>query len=457
MVVMAQISPSHWGPISDHYRCSPGLPSLDVSGGLREENGFFRFGKTVCYGQAAGLTQPTFDEPLFDASQQVQCSRSSILLPFDVSQVLDNLRYERYVQQPKNLRWLEQSWAKDIYYRLRPMLPISLRKHLQKLYLRDWDAIAFPAWPVDRSVDILFERLLALAMRVLQIDQVPFIWFWPESHKGCAIMTHDVETKAGRDFSHRLMDIDDAFGIKASFQIVPEKRYDVPTSYLEMIRSRGCEINVHGLDHDGNLFENREAFLECAKKINHYGELFGSRGFRSPILYRNLDWLQELNFSYDMSVPNVARLHAQRGGCCTVMPYFLPGGTLELPLTTIEDYTLLHILDDYSPRVWKQQIDMILQGHGFISFIVHPDYLVSSRSQDVYKSLLNELSHLQSDRGVWITLPGEVDRWWRQRSKMKLVADGRNWKIEGVGSERARVAHARLDGDGIVYEMESNR
>jgi len=45
-------------------------------------------------------------------------------------------------------------------------------------------------------------------------------------------------------------------------------------------------------------------------------------------MYQNADWFQELNFSYDMSVPNVARLEAQRGGCCTVLPYALPGGIL---------------------------------------------------------------------------------------------------------------------------------
>ena len=53
-----------------------------------------------------------------------------------------------------------------------------------------------------------------------------------------------------------------------------------------------------------------------------------------------------------MSVPNVAHLEPQRGGCCTVMPYFV-GDVLELPLTTIQDYSLFHILGDYSTTLWK--------------------------------------------------------------------------------------------------------
>jgi len=101
-------------------------------------------------------------------------------------------------------------------------------------------------------------------------------------------------------------------------------------------------------------------------------------------MYRKVDWFKYLCFAYDMSVPNVAHLEPQRGGCCTVMPYFLPGGMLELPLTTIQDYSLFHILQDYSLAVWKQQIQLILDGHGLLSFTIHPDYVRPQRAQAVY-------------------------------------------------------------------------
>ena len=68
-------------------------------------------------------------------------------------------------------------------------------------------------------------------------------------------------------------------------------------------------------------------------------------------------WYDDLKFSYDMSVPNVAHLDPQRGGCCTVMPYFL-GDILEIPVTTVQDYTLFSILDDYSIDLWKRQIEI---------------------------------------------------------------------------------------------------
>jgi hypothetical protein len=95
---------------------------------------------------------------------------------------------------------------------------------------------------------------MTLTLQASNESRIPFIWFWPEGYKACAIVTHDVETKAGRDQLDELMSIDESFGIRASIQIVPEKRYSVSRELLSMIRNRGFEVNVHGLDHDGNLF-----------------------------------------------------------------------------------------------------------------------------------------------------------------------------------------------------------
>jgi hypothetical protein len=442
-------------PVVDYFRC-PALPPFVVRGNLSDSKGFFRFGDdAVCYGHVVGTTSPSVHPRIFDASEHVKYEEGIVSLPFDIRQIVDNLRYERYVNGSAGHRWVEKPWVKNTYYRLRPMMAVSLRKHLQKFYLQGWDNISFPGWPVDRSVDILLEKLVVIAMNDMRIDRLPFIWFWPDRYDACAILTHDVETSVGRDFSDRLMDIDDEFGVKASFQIVPEKRYGVPESFLESIRQRGFEINVQGLDHDGDLFACRREFLERAKRINQYAKQWGALGFRSPILYRNSEWFADLDFEYDMSVPNTARMEAQRGGCCTAMPYTLPSGMTELPVTMAEDYTLLHILNDYSATLWKQQMKSVLTGHGLMNFIIHPDYLIADYARTVYKTLLEDITRLRNNNNVWVTLPKEVSRWWRDRSEMKLVRDGRSWRVEGVGSSRARVAWAHLEGDRLFYEIES--
>jgi hypothetical protein len=168
------------------------------------------------------------------------------------------------------------------------------------------------------------------------------------------------------------------------------------------------------------------------------------------VLYRNFDWYDAYEFSYDMSAPNVAHLDPQAGGCCTIMPYFI-GNVLELPLTTAQDYTLFNILSVYSTDLWKQQIKVITTNHGLASFNAHPDYLLEKRAQDTYEALLAHLSELRAEGEVWTPLPKEVDRWWRQRSQMKIVGEPGQWRIEGPGKERARLAYARLAGDRLSY------
>jgi hypothetical protein len=231
-------------------------------------------------------------------------------------------------------------------------------------------------------------------------------------------------------------------------------RYEAAHRLLEDVRNRGFEVNVHDLNHDGALFLEKKEFLQRADRINKYGAEFGTHGFRAGAMYRNQDWYPAFDFSYDMSVPNVAHLEPQRGGCCTVMPYFIDR-ILELPLTTVQDYSLFHILGDYSVDLWKQQIDMIFKKNGLISFIIHPDYMIEKRARELYAELLRILVDLREKQGLWIALPGEVNQWWRNRSQMKLVQAGTTWKIEGTGSERARVAYATLAEDRIVYTLEN--
>jgi hypothetical protein len=113
-------------------------------------------------------------------------------------------------------------------------------------------------------------------------------------------------------------------------------------------------------------------------------------------------------------------------------------------VTTTQDYTLFHILQDYNIDLWEAQIELILEKHGLMSFIVHPDYATTGREREVYEALLSHLAELRQTRGVWIATPGEVNRWWRQRARMRIVEDHEGARIEGEGSERARIAYASV-------------
>lgn len=442
--------------LSEYYRVPIGILGCLETQELPNEPGFFKFGpNAICYGRcAAGVARNVKDSELCNVSSFVCSAESSLRLPFDVDEVVENLRKEAYEAHlvPSLEKVSSHEWIRRAYYAVRELLPVSVRRHLQRAYFRGWKAREFPSWPVDFTVDNLHEEILRLSMEAAGIKRMPFIWFWPEGASNCLIMTHDVETSTGRDFTPQLMDIDEAYGIKASFQVIPEKRYEVPDAYVQEIRNRGFEFNVHDLNHDGHLYRKREEFVRRAQKINEYIVRYKSRGFRAGAMYRVLDWYDSFDFSYDMSVPNVAHLEPKRGGCCTVFPFFI-GRIVELPLTTAQDYSIFHILNEYSIDLWKTQITLIRQRNGLISFIAHPDYLFDRRARRVYESLLDYLRELMAAENIWSALPGDVDRWWRARAQMTLVQSGDHWEIEGPESKRARIAYATIENGRLAYEL----
>jgi hypothetical protein len=89
-----------------------------------------------------------------------------------------------------------------------------------------------------------------------------------------------------------------------------------------------------------------------------------------------------------------------------------------------------------------------------VSFIVHPDYLMERKARAVYGRLLAHLEETIEQESMWHALPRDVAAWWRQRSGMRVVESGGSWRVEGPGSERARVAWARPGGDGVIYEVD---
>jgi hypothetical protein len=439
----------------DHYLCPEGFLHLQQVGQLSDDVGYFHFGAhTTCYGRSAkGFRADRANANLYDTVQDVTVNRGAAAIPFDPTDVIDNLRLERYANcgSPRHFgRW--GRLLKDIYYLLRSSMPVGIRKHVQRAHISGWRELSFPRWPVDTTVENLCEQLSLLCMNVAGVNRVPFVWFWPDGAPSCFAVTHDVETGEGGDFCTELMNIDESFGLKASFQIVPEGRYQISEGFIRGVRDRGFEINIQDLNHDGNLFRDRDEFDRRAQKINRHAETYGASGFRAAVLYRNPDWLEALEISFDMSVPNVAHLDPQRGGCCTVMPYFI-GKTLEIPVTTTQDYTLFQLFNDYSIELWKEQTNLTVARNGLVSFIVHPDYVIEKKAQGIYRKLLMFLCESGREQRIWFALPEEIDRWWRARHKMRAVGRDGDWRIEGEGAERAKLAFAQRVDKRLEYEI----
>lgn len=433
-------------PLSDHFRCPESL----LAGNADKSCLFTSLtsAQPACSGK--------YDEIRNNLGPGV-VKALGMAASIDPGEAIAHLRREEYPFAAKAKAALSRpQLVRSLYYTIRPMLPVAIRKWAQKAYFAGWESLPFPNWPVDFTVENILERLLIQCMKARHIQTLPFIWFWPNSKKSCVVVTHDVETEAGRDFTSAVMNLDDSYGVRSSFQLIPVDRYAVSSDYLSEIKNRGFEINVHDLAHDGSLFCDHKRFLRQAREIRQFGRQWNALGFRSGALYRRQEWFDALEFEYDMSVPNVAHLEPQRGGCCTVFPYFI-GNILEIPVTAAQDYSLFHILNDYSMALWQKQIELICRRNGLVSFIVHPDYIVADHARQLYESLLQRINDLREPEELWVTPPGELNRWWRMRQRSTVVNSGSSWTIEGPANRHGQLAYAHLAGERIVYEVTSSK
>ncbi|HEX3120027.1 MAG TPA: hypothetical protein VHP80_13105, partial [Candidatus Acidoferrum sp.] len=210
--------------------------------------GFFRFANATCFGKISGQTPASSpDQPLPEVLMRQASTPGEQSFPFNPPDLIDSIRSERYIAHTNGAgkKSLPKQIARMGYYAIREILPVAVRRHMQRAYLKGWQDLPFPKWPVDFTIDDLHEQFLRERMLANGITQMPFIWFWPEGASACVIMTHDVEAAGGKAFCSRLMDMDDAHHIKSSFQVIPEVRYPVEPAFLDSIRSRGFEVNVH--------------------------------------------------------------------------------------------------------------------------------------------------------------------------------------------------------------------
>jgi len=207
----------------DHFRCRPESAPFHLNGTVGQADGFFKLGESVCFGKAAGIeVAERASDALADVLPAIEpkLGGRNIRTPFNPTEIIDNLRRETYVKSSTG-----EHFFHTVYYRLRPLLPSALRIRLQRRLFHARQATAFPKWPMDDSVDTIFQSLMKLAIQAGPDGEVPFVWFWPEGKKAAVVMTHDVEQQAGVDECETLMDVDVEFGIKAAFHLIPEKRY----------------------------------------------------------------------------------------------------------------------------------------------------------------------------------------------------------------------------------------
>jgi peptidoglycan/xylan/chitin deacetylase (PgdA/CDA1 family) len=334
------------------------------------------------------------------------------------------------------------------FYRVKPHIPRRLQIAARRGYAARQARRATLGWPIEPALVAEQERRIAAELARRGAESVPVLNLWPDGCSFAFVLTHDVEGPAGIANVDRVLDIERRYGLVSSWYVVAED-YEVPADLFARLRAAGCEVGLHGVTHDGSLFSSRREFEAQLPRIHRYLREWGAVGFRSPALHRNAAWMQELGCLYDSSFPDTDPFQPQPGGCRSILPFFL-GDLLELPLTLAQDHTLFEILQRCSSDVWIEKSDWLIQHHGLVNVLVHPDYLLEQRRLDVYEELL---AFLVAQPGGWPALACDVAAWWRVRAALSR-GEVPSSEIAGADelARRATVTHARVEADGIVFD-----
>ena len=304
-----------------------------------------------------------------------------------------------------------------IYYFLKPLIPQRLRVAMRRLRATSQRASCADVWPIDPAA-----------------GATPPGWpGWPEGKQFAFVLTHDVEGNRGLSRVEQLMQLELKHGFRSSFNLVPEREYRVSDALRRKLDDAGFEVGVHGLKHDGKLYNSKREFASRAVRIRDYLKQWNACGFRSPLMQHRLTWLHALGVEYDSSTFDTDPFEPEPDAAETIFPFWVPGpaggGFVELPYTLPQDHGLFIILGEPNIETWKRKIDWIAERGGMVLLNTHPDYMCfgeSKRAGDEfpaawYAELLTYVREKYAGR-FWSALPRDVARHYCAR----LAPESRN-------------------------------
>lgn len=293
-----------------------------------------------------------------------------------------------------------------LYYLFKPFIPWRIRMAMRRLRGRYKRTTYAEVWPIDQ-----------------RSGAVPNGWpGWPEGKRFALVLTHDVEGNKGLGRVEQLMNLELKFGFRSSFNFVPKWEYHLPETLRQTVERNGFEVGVHGLEHDGKLYDSRVKFAPKATQISKYVQSWNASGFRSPLMQHRLAWLHQLGVEYDASTFDTDPFEPEPDGVGTIFPFWVPGprgsGYVELPYTLPQDFTLFSVLRERNINIWKQKLDWIAERGGMALLITHPDYMCfegeKARGEfpaSHYEEFLR-YAREKYDGVFWTALPRDIARFY---------------------------------------------
>jgi peptidoglycan/xylan/chitin deacetylase (PgdA/CDA1 family) len=346
-------------------------------------------------------------------------------------------------QLDEDMRASRLSPVFQIYYRLRPLIPLGLRHLLQ----RGRKLVVSDRWCYP---DAFFQQMVSCVGQ--RTERLTTIHPWPEGASFAFVLTHDVEDQEGMRNIAKIAAMEEDLGFRSSWNIVPYK-YRIDVGLIRDLQSRSFEIGIHGYNHDGKLYASRRTFARRAVAINQALRQYGAVGFRSPMVHRNLEWLQLLDIEYDASCFDADPYQAMPGGVGSIWPFEI-GKFVELPYTLPQDHTLFIARGERDGTTWLRKLEFIARNSGLALMLTHPDYMTSDLYLNIYRDFLIAV---RQQRDFWHALPREVVAWWqtRRRSVLALANDGAPGANERL-DQRGRRAIIGVEDEHLVFQAVSS-
>lgn len=297
----------------------------------------------------------------------------------------------------------------NIYYKLKPFIPRPLQIFLRRILIDLKEDKYKDTWPIYNKA-----------------SRTPEGWTgWPDNKKFALVLTHDVETKRGEERCLDLMNLEKELGLRSAYFFVPGICKNCLSKHNQLKKNK-FEVGIHGLFHDGKLFQSRKIFQKRAVQINRYISKWKVSGFRSPAMHHNLTWIQDLNILYDASTFDTDPFEPHPDCVGTIFPFIVKDGLarksyVELPYTLPHDFTIFILMRQKNIDIWKRKLDWIVENGGMALVITHPDYMnieggksaIDEYPIGYYLDFLIYIKNKYKNQ-YWPALPKEIAQFWKR-------------------------------------------
>lgn len=223
----------------------------------------------------------------------------------------------------------------------------------------------------DNDTDLLAGQLVSAG------DRGPF-WGWPGDRRCALVVSHDVDTPGQRGGVEALRRVDEAHGLRGTFNFVGSDLGHY-RSLIKELKAAGHEIGLHDLVHD-----NRIAFLSADQVVARLAPLrdqldeFEIRGFRSPSWYTSgtlWQGLHRLGFSYDMSALDTWSFFSpdRNFGLASFFPAVVDDLVVVPNTIPFEVPWYFGLPRGQALAFWQPKLDAIASNGGLIMINAHPD------------------------------------------------------------------------------------